>query len=256
MGQPDNSLPSETKLNQKPDSPSQQSDDLDLLSLIDAPEVRLLMAVDGVDREELIAMLGRVRIALATQAVVSPTFDESHYRPGVGIVLINERREIFMAQRSDVEHAAWQMPQGGIEPGETPQQAVLRELREEIGTNNATFALEAAHWIYYDVPTKLAQQAWGGRWAGQRQKWFLMAFQGNDTEIDLATEHPEFRDWQWTSPQTLIALAPPFKRQFYRSVFAQFDAFFRNDAWLCPSKALIELSGFPPKPGLPNYTVR
>jgi 8-oxo-dGTP pyrophosphatase MutT (NUDIX family) len=228
MGPPENLPPLQAELDHNLGPESPQRDDLDLMALIDAPEVRLLMEVDGVDREELIAMLNRVKVALGTQDVIRPTFDEAHYRPGVGIVLFNEQRQVFMAQRCDVEHPAWQMPQGGIEVGETPREAALRELREEIGTNNATVALEAPHWIYYDVPAKLAQRAWGGRWAGQRQKWFLMAFMGEDSEIDLATENPEFRDWRWTLPQTLIALAPPFKRQLYRTVFGQFDAFFRS----------------------------
>jgi putative (di)nucleoside polyphosphate hydrolase len=228
MALPENPPPLQSKLGQNQGHASPQSEDLDLMALVDAPEVRLLMEVDGVDRVELIAMLDRIKIALATHNAVNPPLDEDRYRPGVGIVLVNQQRQILMAQRCDVEHPAWQMPQGGIELGETPQQAALRELREEIGTNNAAFALEATHWIYYDVPAQLAQRAWAGRWAGQRQKWFLMVFNGKDSEIDLATETPEFRDWCWTSPKTLIALAAPFKRQLYRTVFGQFEAFFQS----------------------------
>jgi putative (di)nucleoside polyphosphate hydrolase len=228
MDSPKKIPPRQTKTDQNLAPAPPQSDDLDLMGLLDAPEVRLLMEVDGVDREELIAMLNRTKLALGSHDPPGATRDEARYRPGVGILLVNERRQIFIAQRCDVDHPAWQMPQGGIEDGETPQQAALRELKEEIGTDHAAFVIEAPHWIYYDVPAKLAQRAWGGRWIGQRQVWFLMAFKGTDSEINLATEHPEFSAWCWADPKTLIGLAAPFKRQLYEAVFGQFDAFFRS----------------------------
>jgi putative (di)nucleoside polyphosphate hydrolase len=225
MGSSKNPPPRQTKPDQHLASAPPRRDDIGLMALSDAAEVRLLMQVD---RDELTAVLNRVKPALNNHHSSGSTFDEARYRVGVGIVLVNEQRQVFMAQRRDVEHPVWQMPQGGIEDGETPQQAVLRELREEIGTDNAEITIEAAHWIYYDVPPKLAPRAWGGRWVGERQKWFLMAFKGKDSEIDLATENPSFREWRWTAPQTLISLAPPFRRQVYRSVIGQFDAFFRS----------------------------
>jgi putative (di)nucleoside polyphosphate hydrolase len=212
-------------LNPAPGAPSR---DLDLTALLDSPEVRLPMEVDGVDRDELKAMLDSVKVALGNHEQTDQKFDEARYRPGLGMVLVNAQRKIFIAQRNDVAHPAWQMPQGGIEPGEEPREAALRELREEIGTNNVVSAAEASHWIHYDVPARLAKQAWRERWLGQRHRWFLMEFKGGDDEIDLATPVSEFSAWRRSTPQALIGIVAPFKRRLYEAVFAQFDTYFRG----------------------------
>jgi len=145
------------------------------------------------------------------------------YRPAVGIMLLNPRGEVFVARRVDMPMMpAWQMPQGGIDPGETPSQAALRELKEEIGTDKAEILGESRVWLKYDLPPELARGIWDGRYRGQRQKWFVMRFIGSDADIDLATEHPEFDAWQWVAPDRLPELIVPFKRQLYIDILAEF----------------------------------
>jgi putative (di)nucleoside polyphosphate hydrolase len=143
-------------------------------------------------------------------------------------MLLNDRNEIFIARRNDVSGEAWQMPQGGIDRGETPREAAFRELKEEIGTNNAEIVAESSRWFYYDVPEEFALKAWKRRWKGQRQKWFVMAFRGDDSAINLDTEHPEFDSWRWISINALEALAVSFKRQLYVSVLGEFSTMFRD----------------------------
>jgi putative (di)nucleoside polyphosphate hydrolase len=117
--------------------------------------------------------------------------------------------------------AAWQMPQGGIDPGETPREAALRELEEEIGTAKAEIIGETVAWHHYDLPPELTGGMWGGRFRGQRQKWFAMRFTGTDADIDLATEHPEFDAWEWVAPTRLPELIVAFKRDVYVAVLAE-----------------------------------
>jgi putative (di)nucleoside polyphosphate hydrolase len=143
-------------------------------------------------------------------------------------MLLNPRGDIFIGRRTDVQGEAWQMPQGGIDAGETPQQAAIRELKEEIGTNNAEIIAESGRWLAYDVPEEFARKAWGGRWKGQRQKWFVMLFKGADSDIDLAGEHPEFNAWRWVSVNELTELAVSFKRQLYIDVIGEFPTIFRD----------------------------
>jgi putative (di)nucleoside polyphosphate hydrolase len=146
------------------------------------------------------------------------------YRPAVGIMLLNLRGEVFVARRCDMPAMpAWQMPQGGIDPGETPRQAALRELKEEIGSAKAEIIAESRGWLQYDLPIGLAGSVWGGRYRGQRQKWFAMRFMGRDSDINLATEHPEFDAWQWVAPFRLPELIVPFKRQLYIDILAEFQ---------------------------------
>jgi putative (di)nucleoside polyphosphate hydrolase len=149
--------------------------------------------------------------------------DTLRYRPAVGIMLLNRKGEVFVARRIDMPMTpAWQMPQGGIDPGETPRQAALRELQEEIGTDKAEILGESRGWLKYDLPAELAGGIWGGRFRGQRQKWFVMRFTGDDRDIDLATEHPEFDLWQWVAPARLPELIVPFKRQLYIDILDEF----------------------------------
>ena len=146
------------------------------------------------------------------------------YRSAVGIMLLNQAGQVFVARRIDMPTvAAWQMPQGGIDPGETPRQAALRELREEIGTNKAEILGESRVWLKYDLPAELARGVWGGRYCGQRQKWFAMRFTGDDTDINLETDHPEFDAWKWIPPEQLPEVIVPFKRQLYVNILAEFQ---------------------------------
>src|SRR5438477_10223910 len=150
--------------------------------------------------------------------------DLPFYRPAVGIMLLNPAELAFIGRRIDMPAglAAWQMPQGGIDPGETPRQAALRELREEIGTDKAEILGESRSWLKYDLPPGLAGGIWGGRYRGQRQKWFAMRFTGSNDDIDVVTEHPEFDAWQWVTPERLPELIVPFKRQLYLDILAEF----------------------------------
>jgi putative (di)nucleoside polyphosphate hydrolase len=150
--------------------------------------------------------------------------DLPFYRPAVGIMLLNPAGLAFVGRRIDMPAglAAWQMPQGGIDPGETPRQAAFRELKEEVGTDKAEILAETEGWLHYDLPSDIASRMWSGRWRGQRQKWFLMRFTGEDADINPATEHPEFDAWEWVEPQRLADLIVPFKRPLYRDVLAEF----------------------------------
>ncbi len=150
------------------------------------------------------------------------TADPRPYREGVGIVLVNRDGRVFVGQRIDTAGDAWQMPQGGIDPGETPREAALRELAEEIGTDAAEIVAETPGWLAYDLPPDVAGRVWGGRYRGQRQKWFLARFTGSDADIDIRTAHPEFRAWRWVPPEELPALIVPFKRALYREILAAF----------------------------------
>jgi putative (di)nucleoside polyphosphate hydrolase len=140
------------------------------------------------------------------------------YRRNVGIMLINSQGLIFVGSRRDMPSGAWQMPQGGIDGDETPRQAVMRELYEEVGTDKASIIGESAGWLSYELPAKLAKKLWRGKWRGQSQKWFAMRFTGTDDDINIATAHPEFAAWRWVKPSQIVDLIVPFKRDLYRAV--------------------------------------
>ena len=137
------------------------------------------------------------------------------YRANVGIFLLNKDKKVFVAQRLDTPGPAWQMPQGGIDEGEDPFEAALRELKEEIGTDNAELIYEVPTWMTYDLPPRLQEKLWEGTYKGQKQKWFFLRFLGEDDEIQLDTHHPEFSDWKWVDPKDLPDLAVDFKRDTY-----------------------------------------
>lgn len=144
------------------------------------------------------------------------------YRLGVGIALFNDAGKVFAARRIDTPGEAWQMPQGGIDAGETPRQAALRELEEEIGTARAEILAESRDWLAYDLPEDIRRRVWKGRYRGQKQKWFALRFTGRDSDIDIATRHPEFSDWRWMELTELPGLIVPFKRPLYEGVVAEF----------------------------------
>lgn len=146
------------------------------------------------------------------------------YRPCAGVVLMNRDGLIFAGHRIDSDSNAWQMPQGGIDEGETPRQAALRELVEETGVpaDLVEVVEETADWVIYDLPPELLGKVWKGKFGGQRQKWVLMRFLGQDSDVRIDTDHPEFDAWQWARADDLLAGIVPFKRDVYRQVI---DAF-------------------------------
>lgn len=149
-------------------------------------------------------------------------FAQRPYRPGVGVVLINGDGKVFVARRNDTSQAAWQFPQGGIDEGESPDQAAFRELKEETGVDRAEILAESRDWICYDLPQDLADKCWHGRFRGQKHKWFAMKFLGTDADINIATEIPEFCEWQWMDLDRVSSLIVPFKRPLYDQVVAEF----------------------------------
>jgi putative (di)nucleoside polyphosphate hydrolase len=146
------------------------------------------------------------------------------YRPCAGVMLLNREGRVFVGQRLDSTLEAWQMPQGGIDPGEDALEAAFRELWEETGVarHHAELIAEAPEELQYDLPDDLIGKVWKGKWRGQRQRWFLLRFLGEDGDIDIATAHPEFRAWRWAEPADLPELIVPFKRALYTRLLELF----------------------------------
>ena len=148
--------------------------------------------------------------------------DPTLYRPCVGIMLVNAENKAFVGKRIDNREGDWwQMPQGGVDEGEAPEDALLRELAEETGarTEHVEVLGRLPDQQFYDLPDDLKGKLWGGCYLGQRQTWFLARFTGSDADIDLkAHEPPEFCEWKWVDPDLLPELIVPFKRQVYRAI--------------------------------------
>jgi len=150
------------------------------------------------------------------------------YRPCAGMMLVNGAGAVLVARRLDTAVEAWQMPQGGIEEGESPKEAALRELEEEIGTRNAEIIQEFDGWLSYDLPDHLIGKVWHGKYRGQRMKWFLIRYLGTDSEINLETAHPEFSEWQWLELDKLAAAIVDFKRPLYSRLVQYFGPAIEN----------------------------
>ena len=146
------------------------------------------------------------------------------YRPCAGVMLLNRQGQVFVGQRLDSKLEAWQMPQGGIDPGEEPLDAAYRELWEETGVLREHVELIAASndELQYDLPDELIGKLWKGKWRGQRQRWFLFRLTAGDEVIDIATAEPEFRAWRWIAPAELPHLIVPFKRELYARLLEVF----------------------------------
>jgi len=152
--------------------------------------------------------------------------DSRPYRPGVGALLLNDGGLVWIGERrrrvGQQLDFPWQLPQGGLDPGEDPRAAVLRELEEETGTRAAEIIAESDDWLTYDLPRDVRNKVWKGRFRGQRQKWFCGLFLGADREIDLETPDPEFSAWKWVPVPETVPLIVPFKRSLYAEVIAHF----------------------------------
>lgn len=147
------------------------------------------------------------------------------YRPAAAVMLLNTEGKVFVAQRLDSSFDAWQMPQGGLDEGENARDGALRELEEETGIppHKVEIIAQASRELIYDLPPELQKKLWKGRYAGQTQSWFLARFLGQDSDVNLETEHPEFRAWQWVDPWELPQLIVTFKKQLYEEVLTEFS---------------------------------
>lgn len=154
-------------------------------------------------------------------------------RPNVGVVLFNHAGLVLVARRADFSNAegaagGWQLPQGGMDAGEDPLPAALRELKEEVGTDRASLLAEYPGWLDYELPAELIGKALRGKWRGQTQKWFALRFEGEDGDIRLDLDpHPEFDAWRWAGMEELPGLAVAFKREIYVQLAQEFARFAR-----------------------------
>ena len=152
---------------------------------------------------------------------------ENNYRKCVGMMILNSKKEILVGRRIDHPSGYWQMPQGGIDDNEKPEEAVWREMMEEIGTNNSELFRISCQWIKYEIPQEtLDKLPWGKTYVGQMQKWFIFKFSGHENDINVETENPEFSEWKWIKSSNLIENAVPFKRIVYKTILDEFSDIF------------------------------
>ena len=145
------------------------------------------------------------------------------YRKCVGMMILNANKEILVGRRLDHPSGYWQMPQGGIDENENPKEAVWREMMEEIGTNKAKLIKISNQWINYDIPPEILKTLpWGHKYIGQRQKWFAFDFLGEDQDINVGTDNPEFSEWKWTEMDSIVGNIVPFKRNVYSVILEEF----------------------------------
>jgi len=149
------------------------------------------------------------------------------YRKCVGMMILNKNNEILVGKRLDHPSGFWQMPQGGIDENENPEEAVWREMMEEIGTNNAKLLKVSNQWINYDIPSEtLKTLPWGHKYIGQTQKWFAFKFTGEACDINVGTVNPEFSEWKWTKINLIVDEIVPFKRDVYSTILKEFKDLF------------------------------
>ncbi|MEC8290113.1 MAG: RNA pyrophosphohydrolase [Pseudomonadota bacterium] len=153
--------------------------------------------------------------------MIYPGPPPQRYRPCVGILLINKAGNLFVGERLDTPNA-WQMPQGGINAGESAVEAAIRELREETGIYKTKLLGIDKTWRTYNLPERIRRRAWGGEFRGQAQIWTSFSFTGTDADINIATVEPEFRRWKWTDPETLVREVVHFKRNIYRDIITSY----------------------------------
>lgn len=146
------------------------------------------------------------------------------YRRGVGMMILGKDNMVFVGKRFDSKGDTWQMPQGGIDGDETVIEAGLRELSEETNIKSVRILAESKNWFYYDVPDFLVGKLWDGQYRGQKQKWLLLEFIGDDSEINISTENPEFAEWKWVEMNMLPELIVSFKKTLYHSIVKEFSS--------------------------------
>jgi|TARA_B110000438_G_scaffold289509_1_gene324159 putative (di)nucleoside polyphosphate hydrolase len=151
----------------------------------------------------------------------------NQYRKCVGMMILNDLNQILVGRRIDHPSGYWQMPQGGIDQNENPKEAVWREMMEEIGTNKAELIHISNQWLKYNIPKEtLITLPWGNKFIGQIQKWFVFRFKGNNNDINVGTENPEFSEWKWISYKLLVENIVPFKRDIYSKIITEFEDLF------------------------------
>ena len=151
----------------------------------------------------------------------------NQYRKCVGMMILNDLNQILVGRRIDHPSGYWQMPQGGIDQNENPKEAVWRAMMEEIGTNKAELIHISNQWLKYNIPKEtLITLPWGNKFIGQIQKWFVFRFKGNNNDINVGTENPEFSEWKWISYKLLVENIVPFKRDIYSKIITEFEDLF------------------------------
>ena len=151
--------------------------------------------------------------------------DKLPMRQGVGIIVLNKQNQVFVGKRKDNPVDKWQMPQGGIDQNETPLNAMKRELAEETSIKNIKILKEIENWLEYELPPNLLGKIWKGKFRGQKQKWFIVKFLGQDSEVNLNTTHQEFIEWKWIDYNSLPEVIVDFKKEVYKKLKLEINNF-------------------------------